>query len=60
VIKQQESGRVFIVKLRPLPYCTDPIKALRAALKTLLRRFGLRCIKVSETTNTQREEVNRE
>jgi hypothetical protein len=34
---------------------TDPIKALRSALKTLLRRFGLRCIEISETTNTNRE-----
>jgi hypothetical protein len=49
---------VFIVKLRPLPHCTDPIKALRGALKVLLRRFGLRCIQVDETTNTQ--EVNHE
>jgi hypothetical protein len=55
VIEQPKSGRVFVVKLRPLPHCTDPIKALRSALKTLLRRFGLRCIEINETTNTNRE-----
>ena len=48
-------GRVFVVRLRALPHCTDPIKALRSALKTLLRRFGLRCIEISETTNTNVE-----
>jgi hypothetical protein len=53
VIEQPKSGRVFVVKLRPLPHCTDPIKALRSALKTLLRRFGLRCIEISETMNTK-------
>jgi hypothetical protein len=47
------SGPVFTVKLRPLPHCTDPIKALRGALKILLRRFGLRCIEVSENTNEE-------
>jgi hypothetical protein len=47
-------GRVvFTVKLRPLPHCTDPIKALRSALKVLLRRFGLRCIEVNETANEE-------
>ena len=45
------SPRIFIVKLRQLPHCTDPIKALRSALKVLLRRFGLRCIEVHETTD---------
>jgi hypothetical protein len=55
VIEQPKSSRVFVVKLRPLPHCTDPIKALRSALKTLLRRFGLRCIEISETTNTNVE-----
>jgi hypothetical protein len=48
-------GRVFVVKLRPLPSVTDPIKALRSALKVLLRRFGLGCIDVSETANTKED-----
>jgi hypothetical protein len=50
------NGRVFTIKLRPLPSVTDPIKALRAALKVLLRRFGLRAVEVSETQSTDKEE----
>jgi hypothetical protein len=46
-------GRVFVVKLRPLPSVTDPIKALRGALKVLLRRFGLRATEVSKTINKE-------
>ena len=30
----------------------DGIRALRAALKLLLRRFGLRALKVEQTTDT--------
>jgi hypothetical protein len=51
----EQQHRVFVVKLRPLPTVTDPIKALRSALKTLLRRFGLRAIEVSETTSKEDE-----
>ena len=47
------SGRVFVVKLRPLPHCTDPVKALRSALKVLLRRFGLRCIEAHEAADKE-------
>jgi hypothetical protein len=42
--------QVFIVRLQAKPG-TDPIRALRGALKTLLRRFGLRCVEVSEEQN---------
>lgn len=52
------NGRVFTIKLRPLPSVSDPIKALRSALKVLLRRFGLRAVEVSEVT--QSKEDNRE
>ena len=38
---------VFVITLRPLPG-VDPVRALRAALKLLLRRFGLRCVSISE------------
>jgi hypothetical protein len=38
---------VFIVTLRPEPN-TDPIRALRGALKVLGRRFGLRAIHICE------------
>jgi hypothetical protein len=34
----------FIVVLRPEPHVADPIKALRGALKTVLRQWGLRCV----------------
>jgi hypothetical protein len=37
----------FTVTLRPQPK-VDPVRALRAALKVLLRRFGLRAIKIEE------------
>jgi hypothetical protein len=47
------NGRVFTIRLRPLPSVADPIKALRSALKVLLRRFGLRAIEVSETTDKE-------
>jgi len=34
----------FVIELRPEPGIDDPIRALRAALKNLLRRHGLRCV----------------
>jgi hypothetical protein len=36
----------YTLTLRPLPD-VDGIKALRAALKVLLRRYGLRAVKIS-------------
>ena len=39
---------IYIVRLRPLPG-VDAVRALRAALKVLLRRFGLRAIEVRQT-----------
>lgn len=39
---------VFVLKLRPEPQVSDPVKALRAALKQLLRRYGLRCLTAYE------------
>lgn len=46
---------IFTIKLRPEPSVLDPIKALRALLKTALRRFGLRCISAYEDKdNAQR------
>ena len=38
----------YVVKLRPEPHCVDSTRALRRALKVLLRRFGLRCVEFSE------------
>ena len=39
--------RVFVIKLQTAPG-TDSIRALRALLKILLRRFGLRCLSARE------------
>jgi hypothetical protein len=47
---ESDSGRVFVVKLRPLPG-VDAIKALRQGLKYLLRRCGLRCISIEQKEN---------
>jgi hypothetical protein len=38
----------YIVELRVEPGVADPVRALRAALKSLLRRFGLRAISAEE------------
>ena len=43
---------VFIVRLRALPG-VNGIQALRAALKVLLRRFGLQAVSVEEETTEQ-------
>jgi hypothetical protein len=42
----------LVLHLRPEPRI-DAIRALRAALKVLLRQFGLRCVAIEE----QSEEV---
>jgi hypothetical protein len=40
----------FTVTLRPQPN-VDAVRALRAALKFLLRRFGLKAVKIGEVRN---------
>jgi hypothetical protein len=47
--------RTYVVKLRPEPGCVDPIRALRAALKVLLRRFHLRCVEISEGPSKEKK-----
>jgi hypothetical protein len=47
----------FIVHLRPEPGI-HPIRALRGALKVLLRRFGLRAISVEARAIEVTDEVN--
>ena len=42
----------FVLRLRPEPSCPDPTRMLRAALKVLLRQFGLRCVDVGEDAGT--------
>jgi hypothetical protein len=41
----------FTITLRTLAGGGDGIRALRAALKLLLRKFGLRAIRVEQTTD---------
>jgi hypothetical protein len=44
----REKPITFVVRLVPLPEVDDPIRQMRLALKTLLRRFGLRATEVRE------------
>ena len=44
---QATARPIYTVRLRPQPG-VDAVRALRAALKVLLRRFGLRAIEVKE------------
>jgi hypothetical protein len=43
-----EPRPVFVITLQPEKHVTDPIRALRAALKRLRRSYGLRCISVEQ------------
>jgi hypothetical protein len=43
---------IFIIRLRAEP-CVDAIKALRAFLKTALRRFGLRALTVDKEVESE-------
>jgi hypothetical protein len=45
----EKRGRVFVVDLRPLAGCADPVKALRRGLKFLLQACQLKCTDVRET-----------
>jgi hypothetical protein len=47
---------IFTIRLRPLPG-VDGIRALRAALKALLRRFGLQAISVEEWGGSPPERI---
>jgi hypothetical protein len=38
----------YVLRLRPEPHVDDPIRALRAGLKLLLRRCGLRALSIEE------------
>ena len=53
--KRPTDSPVFILHLRPTPagkdhLQRDPYYRLKVALKVLLRRFGLRCIDLTERT----------
>lgn len=45
--KQSQDTTVYVLTLKPLPGA-DAIRALRWALKRMLRRYGLRCIAIAE------------
>jgi hypothetical protein len=46
--------RIFILKIEGKPG-TEGIRSLRWLLKTLLRRHGLRCVEVSETSSNEKD-----
>jgi hypothetical protein len=37
---------IFVLRLRPERNCVDPIHALRALLKRMLRKYRLRCLSI--------------
>jgi hypothetical protein len=41
------SRPTFVLILRPEPRVADPVRALRHALKRLLRDHGMRCVSIS-------------
>jgi hypothetical protein len=43
---------IFVVRLASMPG-TDPIRALRAVLKTLKRGYGLRCVSAVQETDSE-------
>ena len=48
----RDNRPTFLLRLRPLPR-VDPIKALRKALKLLLRQCSLQCLAVTEIETKQ-------
>jgi hypothetical protein len=50
---------IFVLRLQPLPR-VDAIKALRAALKNLLRQFGLRALSVEQEPPDKEKENSHE
>src|SRR5262245_17308815 len=47
----------YLLRLRPLPH-TDGVRALRGALKTLLRKYRLRALEISEIPDGKQENDN--
>ena len=52
--RQDECRPLIVVSLRPEPH-VDPMLALRAALKMLLRQYNVRCVKVAIESPAERE-----
>ena len=49
----RQSRPIFVIALRPEPR-VDGIRALRAGLKPLKRRYGLRCVTIREARKRSR------
>ena len=54
MMKRTQQRPTFVVELRPEPQVRDAVRMLRAALKVLLRRFGLRAVNIREKTVVRR------
>jgi hypothetical protein len=50
---ERGSRPIYVLRLQPLPR-VNAVKALRAALKSLLRRFGLRALSVELETRNEK------
>jgi len=50
---------IFVISLRPEPDVADPVRSLRAALKTLLRRYGLRAVAIQKRDELPEVEARR-
>lgn len=48
-MKRRVKRQTFLLRLRPEPG-VDGVRALRSALKSILRRFGLKALDVREET----------
>jgi hypothetical protein len=49
----------YLLRLRPLPHTdTDGVRALRGALKTLLRKHRLRALEINEIPDGKQEKAN--
>jgi hypothetical protein len=46
---------IFVIALRPEPR-VDGIRALRAGLKVLKRRYGLKCVTINTTKRQPKEQ----
>ena len=53
-MRSRQPSQVFVVRLRAAPK-VDAIRALRAALKFLGRRFGLRAISITAESGSDLE-----
>jgi hypothetical protein len=49
---------MFIVKFRPGPGCSDPIRSLRALLKAAKRRFGLVAVDAVEEPDQNKQQAS--